>query len=378
MKRLANASGVLLTAAMFLGYAGDSAAEARPDHHEKNRFRNPLLNEPYGGIFGFLKARFFGSEQWARHDPDEYQVPTATPSTVPTGLVSDNARVTWIGHATVLIQHQGINVLTDPMFSRRAGPGGFLGPARISEPAMTIDALPPIHAVLISHNHYDHLDLASLRNLERLSATRGASPAYFVPLGNRSLLAKAGVSASRIQEMDWWATAGVTVGGTSLTVTATPAQHFSGRSLTDQNRALWASWAVQWKDFSVWFGGDTGYNDVQFKEIGRHFGGFDLGIIPIGAYRPRSFMANVHVDPAEALMMHRDIQAKRSLPVHWGTFILSAEHPSDPPAELAQALVEAGHPDGDFQPFAIGESRSYPAGVVRTLAWHPDASTLGR
>ena len=376
MNQLPNASGILLTAALLLGYAGPGCAAEPPDHYQKSGFRNPLVDEPHGGIFGFLKARFFGAEKWARYDPDAYQVPTATPSTVPAGLVSENARVTWIGHATVLIQHNGINALTDPMFSKRAGPGGILGPARISEPAMTMEALPPIHAVVISHNHYDHLDLSSLRNLERLSAARGATPVYFVPLGNRSLLEKAGVPASRVREMDWWVEASMTLGDSSLTVTATPAQHFSGRSLTDRNRALWASWVMQWNDFSVWFGGDTGYNNVQFKQIGQHFGGFDLGIIPIGAYRPRSFMAPVHVDPAEALMMHRDIRAKGSLPVHWGTFILSAEHPSDPPAELARALVEAGYPEADFHPFDVGESRSYSGSPAPTLARHAEASTL--
>lgn len=376
MKPLPNASGMLLTAALFLGCPGAGSAEAPPDHHQNNGFRNPLVSEPHAGFFGFLKARFFGGEQWASYDPDTYQVPTATPTTVPADQVSGNARVTWIGHATVLIQHKGINLLTDPMFSKRAGPGGILGPARISEPAMTIDALPPIHAVVISHNHYDHLDLASLRNLERLSATQVSQPVYFVPLGNRRLLAKAGVPESRIREMDWWATSSLTVGVASLVVTATPAQHFSGRSLTDRNRALWASWAVQWNDFSAWFGGDTGYNDVQFKEIGRRFGGFDLGIIPIGAYRPRSFMAPVHVDPVEALMMHRDIGAKRSLPVHWGTFILSAEHPSDPPAELAQALLETGYPGTAFEPFAVGESRSYAGVSDPALARHAEAPTL--
>ena len=375
MKGLSRTSRILLTATLLLGVSGGSA-ETPPDHHGRNGFVNPLVSEPHAGMLGFFKARFFSGEQWAGYDPNIYRVPTATPATVPADRPSENARVTWIGHATVLIQHQGINVLTDPMFSKRAGPGGILGPARISEPAMTIDALPPIHAVVISHNHYDHLDLASLRALEKLAATRKGGTVYFVPLGNRRLLAKAGIPDERVRELDWWAASSLTVGGEPLVLTATPAQHFSGRSLTDRNQALWASWAIEWNDFSVWFGGDTGYNDVQFKEIGHRFDGFDLGIIPIGAYRPRGFMGPVHVDPVEAVMMHRDIGATRSLPIHWGAFILSAEHPSDPPAELAQAVVETGYPHAAFEPFAVGESRSYSGSSGQTLARNAEATRL--
>ncbi len=359
-----------------MGFAGEGSAEPPPDHHSNNGFVNPLFSAPHAGILGFLKARFFGGEQWASYDPNAYRVPTATPAPVPANFPSENARVTWIGHATVLIQHKGINVLTDPMFSKRAGPGGILGPARISEPALSIDALPPIHAVVISHNHYDHLDLASLRALEKQGAARNGGTAYFVPLGNRRLLAKAGIPVERIHEMDWWAASSLTVGGEPLVLTATPAQHFSGRSLTDRNQALWASWAIEWSDFSAWFGGDTGYNEVQFKEIGHRFDGFDLGIIPIGAYRPRDFMGPVHVDPVEAVMMHRDIGATRSLPIHWGTFVLSAEHPSDPPWELAQAVVETGYSQAAFEPFAVGESRSYSRGSSQTLARSAKAPRL--
>ena len=376
MKRSKRASRVLLTVALLLGLASVGSAEPPPEHHHKNGFVNPLVSEPHAGLLGFLKARFFSGEQWAGYDPDTYRVPTDTPATVPANLASENARVTWIGHATVLIQHKGINVLTDPMFSKRAGPGGILGPARISEPAMIIDELPPIHAVVISHNHYDHLDLASLRALEEQAAARKGGTVYFVPLGNRRLLAKAGILDERIREMDWWDASSLTVGGEALVLTATPAQHFSGRSLTDRNQALWASWAMEWNDFSVWFGGDTGYNEVQFKEIGHRFEGFDLGIIPIGAYRPRDFMGPVHVDPVEAVMMHRDIGATRSLPIHWGTFILSAEHPSDPPFELAQAVVETGYPHAAFEPFAVGESRSYAGRSGQTLARNAEAPRL--
>jgi hypothetical protein len=191
---LASALAQLLAAAL-MGSAGFAMAEVAPDHQQKNGFRNPLVSEPHGGVLGYLKARCFGSESWARYDPDQYQVPTATPGTIPPDTQSSNARETWIGHATVLIQHRGINVLTDPMFSKRAGPGGILGPARISAPALTIEALPIIHVVVISHNHYDHLDLASLRQLEALSAAGGRAPSYFVPPDHRELLAKAVLEA---------------------------------------------------------------------------------------------------------------------------------------------------------------------------------------
>ncbi len=286
------------------------------------------------------------------YDRSRDVVPTTSPDIVAADEVSENASVTWIGHATVLIQHRGINLLTDPMFSNVASPVSFAGPRRITQPAALPEDLPPVHAVVISHDHYDHLDTASIRRL-------GDAPMYFVPLGIKRWLVEKGVDAARVVEMDWWEQDTITVNGVDVTLTATPAQHFSGRSLFNRNQTLWASWSLEWPDFHVWFGGDTGYNDVQFKEIGERLGPFDLGIIPIGAYKPRWFMQTVHVDPAEAVQIHRDIGAKQSMGMHWGAFVLSGEGVLTPPVELAEARAALAMPKAEFDVFAVGETRRF-------------------
>ena len=318
-------------------------------HHAEIGFRNPYAQPRDGGFFSVLYSRLF-TDEWQSYDPERDQVATAEPE--PATGSSDNATVTWIGHATVLIQHQGINVLSDPMFSDIASPVPFIGPKRITQPAIAIDDLPEIHIVVISHDHYDHLDTQSVRAL-------GDTPVYFVPLGLRDWFLDAGISGERVVEMDWWDAQQLTIGGHQVTVTATPSQHFSGRGLTDRNRTLWASWNIAWSDFGAWFGGDTGYNDLQFKEIGERMSPIDLAIIPIGAYEPRRIMGPIHVNPAEAVLMHQDLDAAASMAIHWGAFILSAEGVLAPIEELAAARAEAGLTPDEFAAFAVGETRHY-------------------
>ena len=302
------------------------------------------------GLFDFLRARFGGD--WSGYDPDRDRVPTASPAALPSGERSSNAAVTWIGHASVLIQHRGVNVLTDPMFSTYASPVQFAGPRRITDPALSANELPPVDVVVISHDHYDHLDVDSI-------AALGNTPRYFVPPGIGDWLADRGIDQARITELDWWQTDTVSIRGESVRVTATPSQHFSGRGLADRDRRLWASWAVEWPDFTAWYAGDTGYNDVQFKSIGERIARIDLGIIPIGAYAPRWFMRTVHVNPEEAVAIHEDVGATRSMGVHWGTFVLSGEGVMAPPAALADAVSGAGLPADAFTVFAVGETRRY-------------------
>ena len=334
--------------------SGVLAAEG-PAHHADRGFRNPFSDTVNGGVGNFLRMarmRFF-SDAWPAYDPDRDRVPRATP--VPASGASANATVTWVGHATVLIQHQGINVLTDPMFSDRASPLSFAGPKRVTRPALALAELPRVDVVVISHNHYDHLDAATVEAL-------GSGPVYYVPLGLRGWFERRGVDPGRVVEMDWWDRRDHAPGQHSLSVTATPSQHFSGRSLTDRNETLWASWSLAWDDFQVWFGGDTGYNDRQFREIGERLGEIDLGIIPIGAYEPRFFMRAVHVNPEEAVRIHQDIGAAASLAIHWGAFILSAEGVLTPPRALAAARAAAGVAESEFAAFAVGETRRYPTG----------------
>ncbi len=322
-----------------------------------NRYVNPEIAMQHGSLFAFLKARF-RSGKWASYDPDQYQVPTAEPELVKPTDTQDEARVTWIGHATVLLQHQGINVLTDPMFGDFASPVDFAGPKRITQPALTLEQLPPIDVVVISHDHYDHLDKPSIAKL-------GNQPKYFVPLGIKKWLVGQGINPERITELNWWQEVVIEVRGQRLKVTATPAQHFSGRGLFDRNQRLWSSWLLRWDNYSVWFGGDTGYNKVQFKQIGQRFPGIDLGIIPIGAYAPRWFMGTVHVDPAQAVQIHQDIGALHSFGIHWGAFMLSAEPVDEAVALLAAAVAESNLAAQEFGTYAIGETRRYP--IVREV-----------
>ena len=325
-----------------------SFADSSPAaHHGGKVFLNPYTDNGKTGFFGIIRARL--SNDWIAYDKSRDIVPTSNPEFLPSGTSSNNATVTWIGHASVLIQHQGVNVLTDPMFSDFASPVSFAGPKRITRPAIEQEDLPTIHAVVISHDHYDHLDVSSVKQL-------GNTPTYFVPLGIKRWLLKRGIDAARIVEMDWWEETQLSVAGVDLTLTSTPAQHFSGRGLFNRDQTLWTSWSIAWADFHVWFGGDTGYNDVQFKQIGARLGPIDLGIIPIGAYKPRWFMQTVHVDPREAVQIHRDIGAKQSIGIHWGAFVLSGEGVLTPPQDLVKARTPLAMPQSEFDVLAVGET----------------------
>jgi L-ascorbate metabolism protein UlaG (beta-lactamase superfamily) len=318
---------------------------AKP-HHTPAGFRNP---DP-----GAQKAGGFWRWQWERRQaglpkpPDpahrDWRVsPDLALLTTPAG----NPGVTWIGHATLLVRLGGLNVLTDPHFSGRASPVAFAGPKRYQPPGVALDDLPQIHAVVISHSHYDHLDVDSVRQLH---ARSGGALRFFVPLGLKPWFAELGID--NVTELDWWEH--VELGGVRFTLT--PAQHWSARGLFDRNRTLWGGWAILASDFNFYFAGDTGYS-ADFGEIGRRLGPFDLAAIPIGAYEPRWFMRIQHVDPAEALRIHQDLGARQSLGVHWGTFEMSDEALDVPPRELAAARREAGLSEGEFFVLRVGETR---------------------
>ncbi len=295
-----------------------------PAHHTDNGFRNLYIEPKEGGFFSFMRMRYFGDEEWPDYEATADRLEKVeTPSdniTTP----GESPQLTWIGHATVLVQYQGINVLTDPIFSERASPFSFMGPKRATPPSLSIDQLPPIDFVVISHNHYDHLDAYTVKTL-------GDQATWLVPLGYKQWFADQGVS--NVVEFDWWNTH--KIGAAS--VTATPSQHWSGRSLTDRYNALWASWSVQIGEFKFWFAGDTGYNDKIFKEIGERFGSFDLALIPVGGYDPRWFMKEMHVNPEEAVQLHTDIRSNYSVGIHWGTFPLTSEPIDEPPTRLREA-----------------------------------------
>jgi N-acyl-phosphatidylethanolamine-hydrolysing phospholipase D len=257
------------------------------------------------------------------------------------------ATVTWIGHSTLLIQLDGVNLLTDPHWSNRASPVSFGGPPRITPPGLGFEDLPPIHLVLISHDHYDHLDEATVK---RLWATH--RPRFLVPLGLKAWLAERGISD--VEQLDWWESR-TEVG---LTVTCLPAQHFSGRAFRDRNRRLWSGWSVAGRDKRLFFAGDTGYYDV-FKEIGARLGPFDLAAVPIGAYLPPVIMKMSHTTPEEALQVLLDVRGERLVPIHWGTFDLAEEPVDEPPRRLAAEARRLGLDPDRVWTLKHGETRRW-------------------
>jgi N-acyl-phosphatidylethanolamine-hydrolysing phospholipase D len=342
------------------GCAGDPAAiNGRAPHHRDGTFQNNYVAIEPKGVFAILRWRF---DSWRQNLPPPAQAPT--PSIVPDlGFIQSNAKagarmvptVTWIGHATVLAQLGGLNVLTDPIFSNRASPLSFVGPARKQKPGLWLHELPHIDLVVISHNHYDHLDEASVK---ALAAQPGGPPLFIVPLGQKRWFAA--IDIHNVVELDWWQSHRLG----ELEIVLTPVQHWSGRGLTDRMRTLWGGYAMFAPQLHLFFAGDTGYSK-DFADIRARFadrqtpergGGFDIALLPIGAYEPRWFMQNQHVDPEQAVRVHRDLGAKASLGIHWGTFSLTDEALDEPPQRLARARQAQGLAEGAFFTLALGQT----------------------
>ncbi|CAA9479752.1 MAG: Outer membrane protein romA [uncultured Sphingomonadaceae bacterium] len=278
--------------------------------------------------------------------------PVRWPASVPVRQALPDARVvglriTMVGHASLLIQAGGLNLLTDPVWSERASPVSFAGPRRVTAPGIAFEALPPIHAVLLSHSHYDHMDLPTLARLE--AAHR---PLFVMPLGNDAIVRRVAPGA-RFAVGDWGDRVAL---GEGASATLTPANHWSARGTRDRRMALWCGYAIRTAAGLVWFAGDTGYGDgAVFRRIGAAEGAPDVALIPIGAYLPRWFMAPQHCDPAEAVRIMEDVGAARALGIHWGTFQLTDEARDEPPALLAAALAERGIAPGRFVAADPGE-----------------------
>ena len=260
--------------------------------------------------------------------------------------------MTWIGHATTLIQVGGLNVITDPVFCERAFPVQWIGPRRVMPPGLERDALPPIDVVLLSHNHYDHLDRGTVKWIARSNP----DAQWIVPLQVARYIRRWG--AKEITELDWWHSAELG----AFKVTATPARHFSARSFWDRNKSLWSGFALEVGAKRIWFAGDTAYHP-DFTRIGEVCGPFDFMMVPIGAYEPRWFMRIVHVNPEEAVQIYRDVTSAHPasqpvmLGIHWGTFRLTDE-PMDEPPRLASELWRAGRlPEDRLWIARFGETR---------------------
>lgn len=276
-----------------------------------------------------LKQQFFGAEQRTPPFPLPLHDPRPTLAKPPaTGL-----RITWLGHSTLFVELDGAKLLTDPMFGLRASPSTLVGPARFHAPPLPLEALPRADAVLISHDHYDHLDMHSIRALD----ARGLP--FIVPLGVGAHLEAWGVAPEKITELEWWEETAVP--GTDVTLVATPSQHFSGRALHDGNRTLWTSWVLKGPSHRAYFSGDTGLAP-EFPEIARREGPFDVVALEVGAYHPS--WGAIHLGPDQALTAHAQLGGGALLPIHWGTFNLALHGWSDPMERLYEEALARGVP----------------------------------
>lgn len=335
---------IIISILLLAGCSKNLQRTERPAHYGEESFVNPYLKSDKS-FWDVVKMRFF-DEDWIEWDGMEYKVPKQITDTSVIYKSSTDTRITWIGHSTFLIQTEKANILTDPVFADVVSPVSFIGPERVHPPALIKEELPKIDFVLVSHNHYDHLDAEFVEYM-------GNKTKWIVPLGIKEFLLDYDIKSENIFELDW----GEKTSLSGFEIIATPAQHFSGRWLNDRNKTLWCSFAVISDKLKFWFGGDTGYNEFQFKEIGTHFSGFDFAFIPIGANRPRWFMKDVHVNPEEAVIIHKEVKSKKSFGMHWGTFRNAAEAIDEPVIELEKAKSKYNLNSYEFEVFKVGETK---------------------
>lgn len=316
------------------------------DHFDGEHFHNPENGVPRG-TGGLL--------QWLanRHPAPWKKWIDSPPGPPPPSRMSDGGiRATFVGHSTVLIQMDRVNILCDPIWSMRASPFSWIGPRRHRRPGIRFEDLPPVDVVLQSHDHYDHLDVPTLR---RITKTR--SPKFVVPLGVRArLISHCIPGGSEAAELDWWQSAAISDG---VRVTAVPARHFSGRGPRDRDFTLWCGYVIEGPSGSVYFAGDTGYGP-HFREIRERFPSLRLAFIPIGAFRPQWFMGAVHISPEDAIRAHRDLGANASIGIHFGVFRLADDGQDEPVDRLQNAIAESADPSVRFWILAFGEGRDIP------------------
>ena len=306
------------------------------DHFDGRVFFNPGGTPP-GSFRDLLRWQMSGKRsKWPARVESPYRSDTP-----PERVAGKAARITHVGHATFLIQTNGLNLLTDPVWSERASPVRFAGPKRVNAPGVDFAALPPIDAVLLTHSHYDHMDMATLRRL-----VAGHDPQIITPLGNDVLLRRA-IPQARTVTGDWGDT---TVLMADTAIHFDPCHHWGARSLRDRRSTLWCAFTVETPHLKLHHVGDTGFHDgINFRAVGERHGGFDLAILPIGAYEPRWFMKFQHINPHEAVEGMRLLGARRAIGHHWGTFQLTDEPVDEPKEKLAEALAAAQIPPEAFE-----------------------------
>jgi L-ascorbate metabolism protein UlaG (beta-lactamase superfamily) len=346
-------AGTTTLAAAALGAAGVRAKAARyydgpvSDHFDGLRFRDPDGAPPKG--FGDL-LRWWGSRSgadWPAVAPSPYR------DEPPARVDGDTWRISYVGHASVLLQTAGLNMLLDPVWSERASPVAFAGPKRVNDPGIDFDKLPPIDVVLVSHNHYDHLDAATL---SRLAAAH--RPRIVTPLGNDTIMREHD-AAIAAEAHDWGDRVDL---GNGVTVTLVPARHWSARGMLDRNKALWAAFVIETPAGRIFYVGDSGYGDGRhFRAVRERHGPVRLAILPIGAYEPRWFMRDQHMNPEEAVRAFLDCGAECALAHHHGTFRLTDEAIDAPVEALGAALAAAEIPAERFRALRPGQVWELPA-----------------
>jgi len=314
--------GLMLTGCLMLG--ADRYIGEKSDHFDGERFFNPgVPDKKFSDFLRWQRERKAAPwPKWIESKPG----PKPAPAVPAQGEAPGLWRVTFVNHATVLLQLHGVNILTDPVWSERTSPVGWAGPKRVRAPGIRFEDLPKIHIVLLSHNHYDHMDIDTLRRLAERD-----SPVIYTGLGNTKYLADRGIDGGI--DMDWWEHRDDPSG---LKIHYVPAQHFSARSMFDRNRTLWGGLVVEAPSGRFYFAGDSGYGP-HFKTIGARLGPFRYSLIPIGAYEPRWFMSLAHTNPDEAVRTHLDVRSQRSLGIHFGTFQLTDESLDAPEEALVVA-----------------------------------------
>ncbi len=323
------------------------------DHFNGETFFTP--NAPPAGTFSDLL-------RWVRNRDSGTWLPNRDASmvrqTTPQeriGAGGEQTRITFVNHATMLIQTEGINIITDPVWADVAGVFDLVGAKRVRPAGVPLEKLPPIDLILLSHNHYDHLDIGTMKYL-----AKRFKPTIVVPLGNKAYLERNGIGAEHgagtIVELDWWQETPFVRDGRTLRVHCVPAQHFSGRGVSDRNKSLWCGFVVQSAQMGdeYYFAGDSGYGS-HFKRIGEKFRSIRCAMIPIGAFRPKWFMSPVHIAPDEAVRVHQDVGSGLSLAMHFGTFPLADDGENEPIQELQASLAQASVEPSAFRALDLGE-----------------------